>query len=67
MLSDLIVMKILFRMNILIKNKVDEKYKKWIEFKIEGYKKYFDDVKFKISKMDKGLEEDNILSFWGVY
>ncbi|NOW10317.1 energy-coupling factor transporter ATP-binding protein EcfA2 [Clostridium saccharobutylicum] len=66
-LSDLIAMKILPRMNISIKNKADEKYKKWIEFKTEGYKKYSDDVKFKISKMDKGLEEDNILSFWGVY
>lgn len=66
-LSDLIAMKILPRINASSKNKTDEKYVKWIELKNILDKKCSDDVRSKISKMDRGLEEDNILSFWGVY
>ena len=51
----------------LHRNKNDEKYEKWIEFKNKVNEKSSDDVKSKINKMDRGLEEDNILSFWGVY
>lgn len=66
-LSDLISMKILPRLNISFKNKTDEKYVKWVEFKNKNIEKYSDDIKSKISRMNIGVEEDNILSFWGVY
>lgn len=60
-LSDLIVMKVLPRINTSFKNK----YEKWIKFNEKINQVVSDDVKRKLSKMKDSSEEDNILSFWG--
>lgn len=66
-LSDLIVMKILPRINTSFKNKNEQKYEKWIEFNEQINQVVSDDVKTKLIKINNSSEEDNILSFWGVY
>lgn len=66
-LSDLIAMKVLPRVNVSLKNKNDEKHEKWRELESKLKKSCSLDVVKKIEKMSREMEDDLLLSFWGIY
>lgn len=66
-ISDLVYLKLLPRINVSYKNKNDNKYVSWTNLKSKLEEKCTADIQIKLNKMDKMSEEDNILSFWGVY
>ena len=66
-ISDLVYLKVLPRINTSFKNKNDEKYTVWNELNNRCKLICSENVNLKLNKMDKLAKEDNILSFWGVY
>lgn len=66
-LSDLIAMKVLPRVNVSLKNRNDEKYRKWYDLKFQLEDSCSSDVVKKIEKMSSEMEDDLLLSFWGIY
>lgn len=66
-LSDLITMKILPRINTSFNNRNEQKYRKWNDFNEEINNIVTDDVKRKLAKMDNSSKDDNVISFWGSY
>ncbi len=66
-ISDLIYLKVLPRINTSFKSKNDEKYLVWNELNNRCKTICSENVNSKLNKMDKLSKEDNVLSFWGVY
>lgn len=66
-ISDLIYLKVLPRINTSFKSKNDEKYLAWNELNNRCKLICTDNINSKLDKMNKLSQEDNILSFWGVY
>ena len=64
--SDLIAMKLLPRINISFNQNEKDKKNIWNKI-INDNNRYTDDIKYKLEKMNKQLDEDKILSFWGTY
>lgn len=64
--SDMIYMKVLPRINCVFKNN-DEKFELWSKFNEEISENLSQDLKLKIEKMNRFVNEQKILSFWSVY
>lgn len=66
-ISDLVYLKLLPRISVSYKNKNDDKYLSWNNLKSELQEICDEDVQMKLNRMHKISEDDNMLSFWGVY
>lgn len=65
--SDIVYMKMLPRLNETLRNSEDIVSLSWQEFKNRLEEVCYGDTLIKVDRMDKGVEQDNILSFWGMY
>lgn len=66
-ISDLVYLKLLPRISVSYKNKNDDKYSSWDKLKSQLQEICGEDVQMKLDRMHKISDDDNMLSFWGVY
>ncbi len=66
-LEDIIYMKMIPRLSTSIRSKEDKTAMAWEAFIDTVKTRPLNEVNSKIEKMNEAMEQDNILSFWGVY